>query len=34
MKNNFKIKIEKLEPESLIYNELPIDEAPIPQVAG
>jgi 3',5'-cyclic AMP phosphodiesterase CpdA len=31
---NFKIKIEKLEPESLIYNDLPIDEALIPQLAG
>jgi 3',5'-cyclic AMP phosphodiesterase CpdA len=33
-RDNFKIIIERLEPESLIYDELPIDEALVPQFAG
>jgi hypothetical protein len=32
--DKFKIMIEKLEPESLIYDELPINEALVPQFAG
>jgi 3',5'-cyclic AMP phosphodiesterase CpdA len=32
--DKFKIRIEKLEPENIIYNELPVQESLVPQFAG